>query len=434
MTKELRQKVYAFARTYLDDQAPLVKKTENGYCIDEVYADYHDVMCDGTATEILLSEDPVQSFEEKMWAWYDDEARRLSDAMRDKIVDSIEEEGEDFLIVPLQDEAKIQSLAEDLVRFYKDYDFYDFIDKMELLKDLEETEDDVIHAHVGWLHDPEQIRTFSSALTFIAHETNSDSIREVVSKLVARLQDLLSDIEYERSEMEEVVDAFLGENSYVEYPRDHFLNQEFCVTILMDTGDGNYDFTLNSRFPAPNGSGYCDDGAIPDKASIVWLAKTQGYTKGQLREALNKGDMRDPKGFLESMRVEMANLSSHMSAVTFLVKMTLCQLINLNVLIKAQDRNGRNYDATKNPDCGYLELGKKTTTGLFDCWSGAGSLLETKLEKDIEVPIKYIYRAIPDGGDGESYTSVHNVYGVNDSLWTDTVQDIQWPEGVDGGI
>lgn len=427
MTKELEQKVYAFARTYLDDQAPLVKKTENGYCIDEVYADYRDIMCDETAMGILLSEDPIQSFEEKMWAWYDDEARRLSDAMRDKIVDSIEEEGEDFLIV---DETKILSLAEDLVRFYKDYDAYDFIDKME----IGETEEDVIHVHAGWLHDPEQLRTISSSLNLIAHETNSDNIREVVSKLVARLQDLLSDIEYERSEMEEVVDAFLGGFGYVEYPRDHFLDQEFCVTILMDTGDGNYDFTLNSRFPAPNGSGYCDDGAIPDKASIVWLAKTQGYTKGQLREALNKGDMRDPKGFLESMRVEMANLSSHMSAVTFLVKMTLRQLINLNVLIKAQDRNGKNYDATKNPYCGYLNLGKKTTTGLFDRWSGAGSVLEIELEKDVKVPIKYIFRALPDGAGDTPYGSIHSIYGVNDSLWTDTVQGIQWPKAIDGGI
>lgn len=33
------------------------------------------------------------------------------------------------------------------------------------------------------------------------------------------------------------------------YPEDHFLKQEFFVNIMLDTGDGNYDYTLNSAYP-----------------------------------------------------------------------------------------------------------------------------------------------------------------------------------------
>jgi len=58
-------------------------------------------------------------------------------------------------------------------------------------------------------------------------------------------------------------------------PQNHYLQQKFFVPIMVDTGDGNYDFVLNTVYPA-----YCGpDDDIDDKASIVWLAKTQGYTK-----------------------------------------------------------------------------------------------------------------------------------------------------------
>ena len=48
--------------------------------------------------------------------------------------------------------------------------------------------------------------------------------------------------------------------------------------------------------------------------------------------------MADPKGFLQAMRVEAANFGSAMSTVTFLVEMTLVKLMELNRLIRLQDR------------------------------------------------------------------------------------------------
>lgn len=125
--------------------------------------------------------------------------------------------------------------------------------------------------------------------------------------------------------------------------------------------------------------------------------------------------MADPKGFLQSMRVELANLSSAMSTVTFLVELTLEQLIELNRLIRLQDRNGVHYDARENPYCGYIIIDKSTETGLYDPWNGGGSVFEIQLEKDVKLPIKYIRSALPDGGDGHS---VGSVYGMCGSAWT----------------
>ena len=79
-----------------------------------------------------------------------------------------------------------------------------------------------------------------------------------------------------------------------------------------------------------------------------------------------------------------------MSTVTFLVELTLEQLIELNRLIRLQDRNGVHYDARENPYCGYIIIDKSTETGLYDPWNGGGSVFEIQLEKDVKLPIKYI--------------------------------------------
>ena len=198
---------------------------------------------------------------------------------------------------------------------------------------------------------------------------------------------------------------------YFKLPEDHFLKQSFRVNIMVDTGDGNVDYTLNSAYPCWYGR-YGDP--IDPKAGIAWLAKTQGCTRGRLKRALRKGDVANPRGFLESMCAELANLSSAMSTVTFLVELTLKELMELNRLVRLQDREGRHYDSRENPYCGYIVLDKDTETGLYDPWHGGGSCFEIELEKDVRLPVKYIRSALPDGGDGYS---VGEVYGMCGSAW-----------------
>lgn len=202
------------------------------------------------------------------------------------------------------------------------------------------------------------------------------------------------------------------ELAYFRLPEEHFMNQSFRVNIMVDTGDGNYDYTLNAAYPCWYGD---YESPIDPKAGIAWLAKSQGYTRGKLKRALRQGDMADPHGFRESMRVELANLTSAMSTVTFLVELTLEQLIELNRLIRLQDRDGVHYDSTKNPYCGYIVIDKNTETGLYDPWSGGGSVFEIQMERDAKLPIKYIRSALPDGGDGYS---IDSVYGMCGSAWT----------------
>lgn len=217
---------------------------------------------------------------------------------------------------------------------------------------------DQAYLETKWYYQDELIKELAKELDI--DDTDRDVLRDVVEELVC-----------------------------FEEPCDHYLDQEFKANITTDTGDGNFDYVLNSVYPhyaAESGH------AIDDRASIVWLAKTQGYTKGQLRRALEQGDVKDPNGFLESMRQEVINLPSCMSTVTFLAKMTLGQLITLNQLIRLQDRNGHFYDARMNPYCGWISIDKRAETGLFDPWNGGGSVFEIQLEKDVKLPIRSISR------------------------------------------
>ena len=65
----------------------------------------------------------------------------------------------------------------------------------------------------------------------------------------------------------EEVDDELVEMWYFKVPKEHYLEQEVCVDIVVDTGDMNYDYALNAVYPHYNG---CKDDKIDDKASLVW--------------------------------------------------------------------------------------------------------------------------------------------------------------------
>jgi len=299
------------------------QKKPDGYYHEEIYADYRDEMEDSTLKEIMASEDPEQTFYEKMFEWYQDAEWEIESNLLEAVVASIETA------------APTETYDEDEIK---------------------------------------------------------DEIRELVS---------------------------------IDYPYEHFLKQEFCVNIFVDTGDGNYDYVLNCVYPHYNGR-YGE--TINDRASIVWLARQQGYTKTELNKALREGDIKDPKGFLESMRQEVINHGSHMGILTFLARMTLEEIFELNELLKLQDRNGHFYDAEKRPYCGYILIDKKAECGLYDPWGGGGSILELQLEKDVRLPIRFIRSATVDGGDG---CSIRNVYGTDSSIYReDVVKKIHAPKKV----
>jgi len=257
----------------------------------------------------------------------------------------------------------------------------------ELYADYRDTLDKTIA--IEFLNSDAPLEKFYDALSDWYMEAEFEAFDEAVRKVMENL---------EGADEDEVIEI-MRNMVYFDYPAEHFLKQEFCTNIFIDTGDGNYDFVLNTVFPHYDGD---YDTEIEDEASLTWLAGTQRYTKAQLWEALQQGDMTDANNFLESVRVEVANASSHMNALVFLVELTFEQLINLK------------QHVDNAVDGEYLVVDKKAMTGLYDPWNGGGSVLDIQLEKDVKIPFKFIRSIMPDGGDGYE---IANVYGMCESAW-----------------
>lgn len=188
------------------------------------------------------------------------------------------------------------------------------------------------------------------------------------------------------SEVSDTVIDFLDNNVafYVTY--DHYLGQEVLVDVIVDTGDGDYDFSLND---------FRYEDEIADESSILWLARQQGYTKEDLCNAIFNDEYKNSK-FLKSVAEECYNTTSPLNALTFFLRMSLVDYINLKSLDKP------------------LIISKDTTCGLYDAWYGAGGLLGIELERDVVIPSEYLQIGL----DGEHGYSVQDIWGVSSDMWT----------------
>lgn len=198
---------------------------------------------------------------------------------------------------------------------------------------------------------------------------------------------------------EQIVEEWVFDHTYVTYPADHYLHQKFKVNLVMDTGDANYDFTLNNDWWDTYKKKY----DIPDKSSLLWLAQQMGCTKEDIIETFKRAD--DEKEadnfFLHSLYREVVNTSTQMNAVTFLFTLSFEQLLDIQNAL----REGKK---------GYVILPESVTCGLFDAWNGAGSLFELTLRKDIKIPFELIHSIMPDGY--YDY-DVCRVYNMCSSVW-----------------
>ena len=215
---------------------------------------------------------------------------------------------------------------------------------------------------------------------------------------------------------EDEVRDHLRDMFYVKLPEKHFLDQDILVDILVDTGDLNYDYTLNNFGPHYDAR---ENEPIPEESSLLWLAREQGFTKTQLKQAMRERPAE--KNFMQSVYDEINNVGSHMNTLTFLVKMSLEEYFHLTDAIGKERERNQSYTLNGRKGRGWILLDKTTTAGLYDPWSGGGSLLEIRLDKDVRLPIRCIETAKHDGCRGYS---IREIYCCCTSLWTETLKEI----------
>lgn len=213
---------------------------------------------------------------------------------------------------------------------------------------------------------------------------------------------------------------WVKENYYFYYDAEHY-NETVKVNIMLDTGNANSDFTRDNILNYCNY--YSNGGKDLKDSSILWLAKQQKKA-GLLMEAI-KGNQTDDK-FVNSCIQELENLPSHMATLTFLVNMKLFDYFELREAMESEKKLNKSYILEERKGTGTITISKNTMCGLFDVWSGGGSVLEIELDKDVVLPIKCIWKAEIETGKSEYGYSVDSVYGLVGSAWDGTVKETHY--------
>lgn len=232
----------------------------------------------------------------------------------------------------------------------------------------------------------------------------------------------------EYSDYEDEIEEWLNEHVYG-YVNSEDLNQDIDVSITLDIGDGNYDFSCNNLFNEWDNYSY----ELNSLSPVVWLARQQKKLT-ELRKAIKEikhGTYQADKysKFTRSCIQEFENQFHCMSCMTFLVRMGLNDYIKLQGMIRRQEKSneeidGAKYYYDKRKDNGeYIVIDKNVECGLFNPWLGGGSMLEIDCEKDIKIPTKAIWKAWIEvhGGCDSGYT-VDEVYGLCRSVFNTEVQ------------
>ena len=213
---------------------------------------------------------------------------------------------------------------------------------------------------------------------------------------------------------------WVKENYYFYYDAEHY-NKTVKVNIMLDTGNANSDFTRDNILNYCNY--YSNGGKDLKDSSILWLARQQKKA-GLLRKAI-KGNQTDDK-FVNSCIQELEELPSHMATLTFLVNMKLFDYFELREAMESEKELNKSYILEDRKGKGTITISKDTTCGLFDVWSGGGSVLEIELDKDVVLPIKCIWKAEIETGKSEYGYSVDSVYGLIGSAWDGEIKETHY--------
>lgn len=433
----------------------------NGLFYNEIYKDYRDELSEGTVKEIINAEDPESRLYELLDESYREEIWRLED----EAIDQLRQD-------PELEEAwkEDEDLFRDLVfdQFYVKVPFDDFLKEEQEINIVLDTGDcnyDFVlnsFAH-GYYGDREEgVDEHSSLLWLCRQQGVSKEELETALKTGSCYPENIEAVMERHAEVHKALKA-LG---YVpDKPMDPYnqkgefktlLRAELAVRNLeqkvrkCESNLASCDLSYEAFCEKWNSMHSFKEALHTPPSEVAWERKKQ-YVREQNTELLNslrpqleqartdlKTCLQDPsvamtadlrerlreineeyipmrqtadfaKGrFLESVITESANTTSHMNALTALVKMPLRDAIQLAKAIKVEAPLNDSYVPEERKGEGSILLDKDTVLGLYDSWNGAGGLFEIKLMAPLELPIRLIHDANVDGNLGYG---IYQIYG-----------------------
>jgi hypothetical protein len=230
-----------------------------------------------------------------------------------------------------------------------------------------------------------------------------DYVYDTVSKRLDQ-----EEIEYDACELRE----FIQDHSCIEFPYDYFLNLEIPVNVIIDAGDANYDFGCNDSY------GYENVDAL---SGIAYLVKKQGYSLTDLRKAIVSREPSESK-FINSVVNEWRHASGGCNATTIFTTMTVNDWFYFHELKQWEKPINNPYYPWKGKGRSYITVDGTADWGLVNYWHGGGSILGGFLEKDMRIPIRYVWDIIPEVGQSNPYGySVREIYGCYTDWYTGKV-------------
>ena len=231
------------------------------------------------------------------------------------------------------------------------------------------------------------------------HECTFEADIDEINYIRNVIKESLTEEEYD--EYEDEITKFIEDNIYFELPDNFVWGSEVLVNIVITAyDDWNVEFTGNSLYEDEDD----EDKTRLGYGGIRWLIEQQGYNVEDFESEIDIEDKPFSNKFFETVYDELINTTTSLNALVVSTKMTLKELIELK-------------EAHKKKSLKSFKIDKTCDIGLVDFWQGAGSLLNIKLDKDLEIPLENIDDICCDSS--FSY-NIGNIYGLGDSdYWTE---------------
>jgi hypothetical protein len=126
--------------------------------------------------------------------------------------------------------------------------------------------------------------------------------------------------------------------------------------------------------------------------------------------------------FINAVVNEWRNASGGCNATTIFTTMTVNDWFYFQELKQWEKPINNPYYPWKGKGRSYITIDGTADWGLVDYWHGGGSVLEGFLEKDMKIPIRYVWDIIPEVIHANPYGySVREIYGCYTDWYTGKV-------------
>lgn len=233
---------------------------------------------------------------------------------------------------------------------------------------------------------------------------------EIIIDIDKHFKDFNTAIPEQTGDAAEILSMFGCTGWQIDLPA--FLSHDYKLNIMLAT-PAELNFDMSSIADAYNNPDLFkhDDAEFIEASdnALTYLIHQQGYTVKNVIEAV-MNEKETGNTFIDSVADEINNLTYSINELTILVNCGGQELLEIfdKIALNAADN---------------LEISTNATIGLFNEWSGAGSILGINLEKPLIVPISMIKNIQIECRSKNKFSyTVDDVYGLTGQAWRGTVK------------